>query len=60
MREQDGQDRGETERESNERDSVIGGAIMGLAGNLALGKFPEIISTSSVAGPKSFKELDLQ
>ena len=42
MREQDGQVGERTEKESKERDILIDGSIMGLARNLALGKFPGI------------------
>ena len=42
MRQQDGLDGGRTERESKERGVLIEGAIMGLASNLALGKFSGI------------------
>ena len=42
MREWDGQDEGRTERESKETDIFIEQAIMVLARNLALGKFPGI------------------
>ena len=40
MREQDGQDGERTERKSKERGILIGGAIIGQARSLALGKFP--------------------
>ena len=42
MREWNCQDEGRTEREKKERDFLIEGAIVGLARNLVLGKFPEI------------------
>ena len=42
MRERDGRDGGRRERESKESDILIERAIMGLAGNLTLGKFPGI------------------
>ena len=42
MRDPEGQVGGRTERESKERDILIEGAIMGLARNMALGKFPRI------------------
>ena len=43
MREQDdGRVEQRTKRESRERDIMIEGAIMGVARNLALEKFPEI------------------
>ena len=42
MWEKDGQIGGRTKRENKERDILIEGAIMGLARNLALGKFPGI------------------
>ena len=38
MRKWDGRVEGRTERESKERDTLIEGAIVGLARNLALGK----------------------
>ena len=42
MREWNGQDGGRKGRESKESNLFIEGAIMGLAKNIALGKFPGI------------------
>ena len=42
MREQEGQVEGGTDRDSNEKDILIEGAIMGLGRNLVLGKFSGI------------------
>ena len=42
MREWDDQDGEKTERKRKERDILIEGTILGLARNLALGKFPGI------------------
>ena len=42
MREQESQGEGKTEAESKEKDTLIEGAIMGLARTLTLKKFPEI------------------
>ena len=42
MKALDGGVGGGTERESNERDILIEGAIVGLGRNQVLGKFPEI------------------
>ena len=51
MREWDGRNRGRTGRKRKERDIVIEGAIIGLARNLALGKFPGISQESTRMTP---------